>query len=196
MKGEASSTVSRSREPEPGASRRVRELAAAAMVTGLLCAAAYVQIPTQPVPVTLQVLFVVLAALLLSPAAAGSATGAYLLLGAAGVPVFAGGQGGLGVVAGPTGGYLAGFAVAAVFGSALRGGLARMRAGEAFSDLVAAFAAVALIYVIGTVRLAQVAGLSPLEAFVAGVAPFLGLDVVKAAVAVVAARSIRRARRA
>lgn len=66
-----------------------------------------------PVPITLQTF-----AVLLAGAALGSRRGAlavllYLAVGLAGLPVFSGGAGGLGVLAGPSIGYLAGFAPAA-----------------------------------------------------------------------------------
>ncbi|RJP70018.1 MAG: biotin transporter BioY [Ignavibacteriales bacterium] len=79
----------------------------------LTALAAQVAVPTQPVPFTLQTMFV-----LLSGAFLGSRNGAYsqvlyLLVGAIGVPVFSNLSFGINVLFGPTGGYLLAFPVAA-----------------------------------------------------------------------------------
>lgn len=78
-----------------------------------------IPVPGTDVPMTLQPLAVLLAGLLLSPAAAVSAVAIYLAAGTLGAPVFAAGSGGL---SGATGGYLAGFLVAAWAVAGLRGG--------------------------------------------------------------------------
>ena len=73
-----------------------------------------VQIPLQPVPITGQTLAVFLVALTLGWRLGGAAVGLYLLEGALGLPVFAGFSGGIAKFAGPTGGFLIGFLVAAL----------------------------------------------------------------------------------
>ena len=69
--------------------------------------------PFSPVPFTLQVPAVVLSGLLLGPRYGALAQAIYLLVGAVGVPVFAEFKGGLGVLLGPTGGYLLSYPIAA-----------------------------------------------------------------------------------
>lgn len=81
----------------------------------LMFFAAQVSIPVKPVPFTLQTMFV-----LLSGAFLGSRNGAasqilYIIVGIAGLPVFAGFSFGLPILLGPTGGYLMAFPVAAYF---------------------------------------------------------------------------------
>lgn len=171
---------------------RTRHVTVAALITALLAAAAWISVPIGAVPVTLQVFVVALAILLLRPATAAAALGAYLVLGTVGVPVFSGGLGGPGVVAGPTGGYLIGFLAAAVAGSAARLALERRRPG-ALADGSALALGIALIYLIGWGWLRAVTGLSGGAAFAAGVAPFLVADAVKVFVAMGIARAIRRA---
>lgn len=169
------------------------EMVTAALVVALMGAAAYLMLPLGAVPVTLQVFVVVLAALLLPVRWAAGAMGLYLVLGAAGLPIFSGGQGGLGVIAGPTGGYLIGFALAAPAASMIRGFLER-RAPAMIVDLAAAVTAIVAIYLVGTVQLAIVTGMDARAAVFAGVVPFLALDAAKAAVAIAIATSVRRAR--
>lgn len=167
-----------------------RDLVLAALVAALLAAVSVVQIPLRPVPVTLQTFVVVLAALVLRPSAAFAALTSYLLLGAIGLPVFSGGQGGPAVLAGPTGGYLWGFLLAAVAGSLTRVMLRRFR--PAIADPAAALVVLACVYAPGLLQLSVVAGLSAPAAFAAGAAPFLVADVIKAAAAVTAAAALRR----
>jgi biotin transport system substrate-specific component len=174
-------------------STRVRDLAAAALVAALMAAFAWISIPVGAVPITLQVFVVVLAALLLPAAWAFYAMLAYLVLGAIGVPVFAGGHAGLGVLLGPTGGYLIGFALAAPLGAFLRQTLERRGARQIVVDTSAAVLVVLVIYLTGWAQLTVVAHLTPLQAFVAGVVPFVGPDAVKAAVAIAVAAAVRKA---
>jgi len=171
---------------------RTRQMTSAALLAALLAASAFVTIPVQPVPVTFQVLIVILAALLLEPVWAGAAVGLYLLLGAIGAPVFSGMRGGFSVLVGPTGGYLWGFLFAAVLASAFRA-RARGTITPGFFDALAAAIVVAVVYFLGWLWLAKVLHLSLGQAFVAGVLPFLLFDVLKGAAAVVVAGALRQA---
>jgi len=172
---------------------RTRGLVTAGLLAALLASAAWISFPIGTVPLTLQVFVVVLAALLLAPSWAVASVGVYLLLGALGAPVFAGGRGGLGVLFGPTGGYLFGFVVAAPIGALLRRLLVSAGVREVLAEGVAALAMIVVIYALGWAQLAVVTDSGVLEAFVVGVAPFVAFDVAKAAVAVVVASALRRA---
>lgn len=86
--------------------------------SALLWLSAKVSVPFYPVPMTLQPLAVLLLGAALGPRLAGATVAAYLLEGAAGLPVFAGG-GGLAYMMGPTGGYLIGFLLSAIVVGAL-----------------------------------------------------------------------------
>lgn len=71
-------------------------------------------IPLGPgVPITLQTLAVMITGIILGPARGAAAVGLFLLAGLAGLPVFSGFRGGLGVLAGPSAGYLLAFLPAA-----------------------------------------------------------------------------------
>ncbi len=172
---------------------RTRLLVTAALVSALLGASAYVAIPTPwGVPFTLQVLAVLLAGLVMPPVWAFASVAVYLLLGAAGVPVFAGPSGGWGVLAGHTGGYLAGFALAAPMVAVWSDALSRMTS-RAVSGALACASGIAIIYLLGWLRLGGVTGMSPAEAFAAGVLPYIAFDALKAAAAVALAAALRRA---
>ena len=87
---------------------KIRNLIYTALFTALIAVGAYIRVPAPAVPFTLQFQFVNLAAILLGKKYGAAAAAAYVALGLAGVPVFAGG-GGIGYVLKPTFGYLIGF---------------------------------------------------------------------------------------
>jgi len=172
---------------------RTRTMVTAALVAALIAVGAYVYLPIGTVPVSLQTLAVILAALVLTPGGAFAATSVYVLLGVVGVPVFAGGKAGLSVLVGPTGGFLVGFVVGATAGAAVRRLLAK-RVRPIVADGVAAAIVVSVVYLLGWAQLMLVTGMTPAAAFVAGVAPFVIFDVIKAVAAIAFAEGIRRAR--
>ena len=111
---------------------RIRSLVTSALLVALLAASAWITLPLGTVPATLQTLVVILIALLCTPVQAAATVGAYVLLGASGVPVFSSAQGGVAMLVGPTGGYLFGFVLGATSGAAVvRLAEARRRAENA-----------------------------------------------------------------
>ena len=93
----------------------------AILFAGLTTVGAFIEIPMQPVPITMQTLFVMLAGASIGRGWGSLSQGLYVGLGVAGVPVFAGGATGAGILAGPTGGYLLAFLVAPwIIGTLLR----------------------------------------------------------------------------
>jgi biotin transport system substrate-specific component len=164
-----------------------RRMVLAALMAALTAAGAFVAIPIGPVPIVLQNLFVMLAALLLGPRWGLASVGVYLLAGALGLPVFAGGAGGVARLAGPTGGYLLGYLPAV----AVMGALAERGRGRMAFDLAAMLAGTAVLYACGVGWLKTVTGM-PLDKTVAlGMLPFLPGDALKIAAALWIARQAR-----
>ncbi len=168
------------------------QFARAAVLAALISAMAYVSIPIplSPVPFTLQVLFVFLAGLLLGPVWGPVSMLLYLLAGAVGLPVFAGGTGGLGVLLGETGGYLWSYPIAAfIVGYLVHEGTDLQDPAERspFALATALLVGLAIIYGMGVPWLASVLALDLVEAFMLGAAYFIPLDLLKlvAAVAIV-----------
>jgi biotin transport system substrate-specific component len=174
---------------------RTRELASAALIAALMAGTSWIQLKLGPVPFTLQTVFVVLAAVLLAPEWAAASMGVYLVLGAAGLPVFAGGVGGLGTFALPTGGFLIAFPVAAALGSLAYRGLRRIpgAGGALVAAVGVALVVEVVIYVIGVPWLMATTGMPVGKAVAVAMLPFLAPDVIKAAVAVVIATAVQRA---
>ena len=80
-----------------------------ALMAALMCVLCPVSVPIGPIPISLSILVILLTVYVLGTWRALVSYTVYLLLGAVGMPVFSGFQGGLAKLAGPTGGYLAGF---------------------------------------------------------------------------------------
>lgn len=87
----------------------VRELAYAALFTALTAVCAWISVPFGQIAFTMQTFAIFLACGLLPTKTALLSVFAYIILGAAGVPVFSGFRGGAGVLLGVTGGYIVGF---------------------------------------------------------------------------------------
>jgi len=172
---------------------RVRRLTAAALTAALTAALGPFSITLGPVPFSIQTFGVALAAMLLPAGWAAGAMALYVALGAAGLPVFAKGAAGLGVLAGPTGGYLVGFILAAGLGALARTALGRSDMRELVADMLAGLTLIATIYAVGTAWLAFSLHLSLVAAITAGVAPFVVADVIKVGVAILIASAVRRA---
>lgn len=82
--------------------------------SALMAMCAWLAVPMGDIRLTMQTFGVFLSFLLLGGSKGTAACGAYLLLGAVGIPVFSGFQGGIGVLLGPTGGYLWGFLLSGI----------------------------------------------------------------------------------
>ena len=153
---------------------------AALVVLGslLLAVSAQFKIPLYPVPVTGQTLVVLLIGMTYGPRLGGITMAAYLFEGAIGLPVFAGGNAGMAVLFGPTGGYLFGFLLAAVaLGYLAERGMGR----SVISTVIAMVIGNTVIYICGASWLAGFIGFG--KAMAAGVLPFLYGDALKLAVA-------------
>ena len=157
-----------------------------ALMAAVTAVAAQITIPLpfSPVPFTLQVLAVILSGLLIGPRYGALAQAIYVLVGAIGVPVFAGFRGGLGILLGATGGYLLAYPPAAALAGVAAGTVANAprRRGLIVGFLWGSLA-LAVIYALGATWLAVLTGLSPVAALVAGVLPFVVFDLIKVGLA-------------
>ncbi len=153
---------------------------AMAGLTGV-AARAYIYLPFTPVPVTLQVLPVLLSGVFLGSAYGLLSMAIYIALGVLGVPWFAGGKHGINVLFGATGGYLLGFMVAAYTIGYLTDRYREAR--KPLAQGVLMLAGVLTIYTLGVLQLSAVTGMSMRMAVLKGVLPFIPGDILKAVVA-------------
>ena len=166
---------------------KLRWTVLASLMAALTAVGAYIQVPIGPVPIVLSTLFVLLSGLLLGSRWALISMGLYLLTGAIGIPVFAGGKGGLLHFLGPTGGYLFGYALSAW----VTGFISERSHHSPALDILAIFFGSLVIYLLGVPWLKMVANLSWPKALMVGMIPFLIGDTVKGAGAFILARSAR-----
>lgn len=161
---------------------KIKDLTQIALFTALCAVCAWMTIPFG-IPFTLQTFAVFLACLVLGGRKAAISTVVYLLLGAVGVPVFSGFRGGIGVLAGVTGGYLVGFPVLCLVYALLTRILKKTRAAKA----VALVAGLLVLYLFGTVWYVLIYTGAQTVGFTAAamkcVVPFILPDLVKMALA-------------
>ena len=171
-----------------------RDLVLMGLMAALLAVCSWISVPA-PVPFTLQT-FAVFLTLLMLPAGKGTLTIlAYLLLGAAGLPVFSGFRGGIAALLGPTGGYLTGFLLTGLCCAAAERLGVRSTAGK----LPVLAAGLLLCYGAGTiwfVRTYTGGEMTVSRALGLCVWPFLLPDAGKLLLAAVIAGRVRKALRA
>jgi len=165
-----------------------------ACLTGLL-AQIRIMLPWSPVPLTGQTFAVLLAGVLLGRWWGGISLAIYAGLGAAGLPWFSGWSGGVGYLAGPTGGYIIGFILAALFLGYFTDTFVRSRSFISMLALML-FANFVLIYGPGMLQLALWVNLVKGEPVTfatllgMGAVPFIAGDVTKAVIAAAIARGV------
>lgn len=146
----------------------------------LVAASAQVSVPMWPVPMTLQTLAISVIGLTFGARLAAATLAAYLVQGAMGLPVFAGGAAGLPYMLGPTGGFLVGFVAMAW----LTGWIAERGFNRGFARLfIAAFVPALLLFIPGVLWLWAVTPLDLERAVMAGAVPFQVGGIVKSALA-------------
>lgn len=139
-----------------------------------------VPLPFTPVPVTGQTFAILVVGMALGARRGALAVMAYLMEGASGLPVFAGGTGGMAVLMGPTAGYLFGFIPAAfATGWLAEKGWDR----NAISTALAMAIGNAIIYVPGLIVLGTMLNATPSVTLGYGFLPFYMGDLVKLALA-------------
>jgi biotin transport system substrate-specific component len=165
-----------------------------AVMTGLLAQLRF-QLPWSPVPLTGQTFGVLLAGVLLGKWWGGISMGMYAGLGAAGVPWFQGMSGGWAYMSGPTGGYIIGFILAALFLGYFTDKFIKARTFSMMLGLML-FAGLIIVYVPGLLQLniwlslakGQPASFS--ELMMMGAVPFIAGDITKAVIAALLVRAI------
>lgn len=155
---------------------KTTDLTRIALMTAVLCILAPISLPVPigPVALSLATFVLYLMACILPPRQALMAVGLYLLLGAAGLPVFSGYMAGISRFAAPGGGYLIGY----LFLTGISGWFLH-RFSQASLQLLGMLLGTLAMYAIGTFWLAAATGVSFLSALPAGMLVFLPLDSIK-----------------
>lgn len=174
---------------------KTQRLAIIAIAAAFLAISSQITIPLPIVPLTLQTLAVGIIATVLTPLDSVLAILVYLILGAIGLPVYAGGAAGFGVILGPTGGFLIGFLFQALQVAQLSklALLMKTARGKLALFIIANLIGTIWCLAIGTAWLAVVARLSLQAGFKLGFLPFIIPGIIKAILAAIIGYYIRRA---
>ncbi len=166
---------------------KTTELALVGLMTAITCILGPIAIviPFSPVPFSLGLFAIILNCTLLYAPLSTLACMLYLLLGAAGLPVFSGFTGGLGVFLGPTGGYLLGYCFLPLCAN-LNFGFKRG------ARLTGIFCGLFLCYICGTCWLGFQVKTTFCQALLLGVVPYLPWDILKVVLAWQMGNQIRR----
>lgn len=167
----------------------VYQLTTCALMAALMCVLGPMSIQVGPIPVSFTNLAIYLAVYLLGMKGATVSYILYLLLGAAGMPVFSGFAGGLGKLAGPTGGYLIGF----LFMALIAGDFVERSHGNGFLMALGMYGATLVAYLFGTMWFVAEMHCTVWYALTVCVFPFLLIDLAKVLIVTALGKPIRRA---
>ncbi|GKX27770.1 biotin transporter BioY [Vallitalea longa] len=151
-----------------------------AAITGIL-SIFQIPLPT-PVPFTLQVLAVTVSGVILGSKIGALSQLTYVLLGLVGIPIFAGGSAGVGVLVGPTGGFLIGFIISSfVIGKITEKTLPLIHNGSSryITILFAMIFGLIIIHCCGVIQFSVQQNVSLGQAFGVASAPFIIFDLIK-----------------
>lgn len=166
------------------ATKRIVEIA---MFTAVIAVLSQISVPLPSgVPVTLQTFAIALTGVVLGWKYAVASTAVYILLGAVGVPVFAGFSGGAQVLVNYTGGFIWGF----LFMAALCGAGSVMK--NKYIGILVGMVGLAVCHILGTVQFMVVMGMGFGESFALASAPYLIKDIISVILGFVAGWQIRR----
>jgi biotin transport system substrate-specific component len=171
---------------------KLRTMTTAALFAALMAILSQIAVPLPftPVPVTLQSLAVFLTGVILGSKRGAMAIVVYTLMGLVGLPVFAQGEAGLGVLLGPKGGYIFGFILAAfIIGRIVE----KTKELSYLKTLGSMVVGLIIFYATGWVQIKFVLDLSFKEAFFIGVAPFLPFDLIKIVCGAYIGSAVRKA---
>lgn len=174
---------------------KIKELTKIALFVAIITVCSYITVPFTGVPFTLQTFAIFLACFVLGWKNATVGVGVYILLGMVGVPVFSGFKGGIGAIAGPTGGYIIGFlAQCLVYG--LITVCFGKRGEKAFVRIFASVVGLAVLYIFGTIWFAYLYTNGGAGNFAVVlmkcVVPFIIPDLAKMSVAFVVAERLNK----
>ncbi len=158
-----------------------------ALMAAVICVVGPFTLPIGPVPITLAPLAILLSVYILGTKKGTVALLIYLLIGAVGVPVFSGFTGGIGKLAGPTGGYLIGY----IFFALIAGWFIHRFYDKVVIQFLGMVLALAVLYAFGTAWLAYSAGMTFGAALAVGVLPFIVFDLIKIVITIVLGRAVR-----
>jgi biotin transport system substrate-specific component len=167
------------------------DILSVALFSALTATGSFIRIPLpfSPVPITMQTLFTYMAGAILGGSLGALSQLVYILVGISGLPIFAGGNAGLSVLIGPTGGYLVGF----VAGTFVIGKLTEAKKNLGLPWLLTCMViGTTIIYTSGIIQLMNWMRIDLPKAVIIGATPFIAGDLIKMLVAAYATHRIKK----
>ena len=165
-----------------------KNLSLMALMSALLCLLAPISIPIGPVPITLSIFIIYIISYILDANSALISVFIYLIIGIVGLPVFAGYKSGLGVILGPSGGYLISYLVVVYISSYYNNKYYYNK----ILQLLFMFITLILCYVCGTIWFSIFKKMTFIESLFICVFPFIITDVIKIIAACMLGNEIRK----
>lgn len=165
----------------------INQITFMALMAAVTCVLAPISISIGPIPISFTNLVIYFTVFVLGTKAGTGSYCLYVLLGAVGLPVFSGYAGGLGKIAGPTGGYIVGFIFMALIG----GFIMEKSSRKLITTVLGWVLGTAVDYAMGTIWFVFVAKCSVAYALTVCVVPFIVVDLAKIVIGTVVAQRVR-----
>lgn len=172
--------------------RPLYRLSRSGLFAAIICVCSFICIPIGPVPVTAALLVVILSGVVLSPLEAVAATVVYVVIGALGLPVFSGGGGGIGILFGPTGGYIWSYPLLALIVSLFAIINFKNKFLKYLMAFVGSLIGMAVCYLCGTLQYMAVCNTSLTTALITCIFPFMPIDIIKSLIAILIGMPLKK----
>ncbi len=161
--------------------KAVLDMVYTAIFSALICICSIISVPIGEVPISMQTFAMCVAGAMLGWKRGGTSVLVYILLGAIGLPVFAQGKGGIGILAGSTGGYIVGF----IFTAIIVGIAAEKFQRKLIPLIISMIIGVAVCYALGTAWFMFVTKMDLMTSLGYCVIPFIWVDLAKITLATI-----------
>ena len=156
-----------------------------------VCGFISIPIPGTPIPIVLQNMLTVLTGLMLGPVWGTAATVLFLVAGALGLPIFAGGTGGIAKLMGPTGGFLYGYALATLIAGIIAQRPVYGKKTPLLRLILATVCGFVIMYIPGVIHFMRVMDKTFAQTMTLCVIPYIPGDLVKMVLAILLATKLR-----
>ena len=164
---------------------KIHRMSLIALFAALMCILSPISIPVGSVPITLANLVVFLSCLLLGTKDGTLSCLVYILIGVLGLPVFSNFTSGLGVLLGPTGGYILGYIL-----TCLVSGVLVEKSRNKKVKLIGLLLGLVVSYLVGTLWYSYITKMDFLVSLLVCVVPFVIIDIVKIIISLVLSEMI------
>ena len=166
--------------------KKTRELVLAGLFSAVIAVFTFISVPSPSgVPVTLQTFAIALCGYVCGAKRAAVSVAVYIAVGLVGAPVFSGFRGGIQVIVGPTGGFIAGF-----FAIAL---LCGIKTGKLYNTALLSLSGIIICHILGTLWFSVLNGTDFIASFLLVSLPYLPKDIISVFSAFLASKPLVKA---